>query len=374
VKIKVLTVFGTRPEAIKLAPVIRELDRRSDIFDSTICVTGQHREMLDQMLDMFGIRPDYDLNVMRVDQSPTDVTVAVLEGMRRIFETEDPRWVLVQGDTTTTMAGGLGAFHHGCRVAHVEAGLRTFDQHDPWPEEMNRRVAGVVADVHFAPTPTSAENLYREGIPKERVYVTGNTVIDALELVAQVPFDPAGTPVASVDLGKRVIVVTMHRRETSRAAVEAICHALVAIAGAHEDVQIVMPVHMNPNVREPIHRLLSGVPGILLLPPLDYRPMVWLLQRCHFVVTDSGGLQEEATALRKPVLVARQTTERPEGVADGTARVVGTDRKAIELWASRLLSEPELYRRMTQTTNPYGRGDAARRIVDILYEHSVPSG
>src|SRR5437870_5338154 len=234
--IKVLTVFGTRPEAIKLAPVIRELERRPDAFISRVCVTAQHREMLDQMLDLFGIRPDYDLDVMRHDQSLTDVTVAVLAGMRRVFEAESPDWVLVQGDTTTTMAGGLGAFHHGCRVAHVEAGLRTFDARDPWPEEMNRRVAGVVADLHFAPTPASAENLFREGVAKDRVHVTGNTVIDALRLVSSMPYEPRGTVLDGIPLeGKRVVVVTMHRRETTRAALSEICSALREVARRHDD-------------------------------------------------------------------------------------------------------------------------------------------
>jgi UDP-N-acetylglucosamine 2-epimerase (non-hydrolysing) len=373
--IKVLTVFGTRPEAIKLAPVIRELERRQDAFISRVCVTAQHREMLDQMLDLFGIRPDYDLDVMRHDQSLTDVTVAVLAGMRRVFETESPDWVLVQGDTTTTMAGGLGAFHHGCKVAHVEAGLRTFDKGDPWPEEMNRRVAGVVADLHFAPTATSAQNLYQEGISKDRVYVTGNTAIDALKLVASMPFDPTATPVARIPLeGRRVIVATMHRRETSRAAMEEVCGALLGVAQRHPDVQIVCPVHLNPNVRGPLRRMLSDVPNITLLPPLDYQPMVWLLQRCHFVITDSGGLQEEVTAIGKPVLVVRTRTERPEGVAAGTARLVGTDRETIETWATRLLSEPDVYERMARSTNPYGSGDAARKIVDVLREHPRQAG
>jgi len=373
--IKVLTVFGTRPEAIKLAPVIRELERRPDAFISRVCVTAQHREMLDQMLDLFGIRPDYDLDVMRHDQSLTDVTVAVLAGMRRVFETESPDWVLVQGDTTTTMAGGLGAFHHGCKVAHVEAGLRTFDKGDPWPEEMNRRVAGVVADLHFAPTTTSAKNLYREGISKDRVYVTGNTAIDALKLVASMPFDPTATPVGRIPLeGKRVILATMHRRETSRAAMAEICRALLGVAQRHPDVQIVCPVHLNPNVRGPVRSLLSDVPNITLLPPLDYQPMVWLLQRCHFVITDSGGLQEEVTAIGKPVLVVRARTERPEGVAAGTAQLLGTDREAIETWATRLLSEPDVYERMARSTNPYGSGDAARKIVDVLREHPRQAG
>ena len=366
-KTKVLTVFGTRPEAIKLAPVVRELERRSDVFSSKVCVTGQHREMLDQMLDLFAIRPDYDLNVMQHDQSPTDVAMAVLGGMSQIFESEDPSWVIVQGDTTTTMAGGLGAFHYGCRVAHVEAGLRTFDTGDPWPEEMNRRVAGVVADLHFAPTEGSARNLYREGIAKERVYVTGNTVTDALRLVSSMPFDPTGGPIDEIPLeGKRLIVATMHRRETSAAALEQVCGALRAIARAHQDVQIVIPVHMNPNVRGVVNRVLGGIPNISLLPPLDYQPMVWLLRRCDFVITDSGGLQEEVTALGKPVLVVRAKTERPEGITAGNARLVGTDGRAIETWATRLLSDDRLYRQMAQSTNPYGDGNAARRIVDLL--------
>ena len=374
-KTKVLTVFGTRPEAIKLAPVVLELERRSDIFNSKVCVTGQHREMLDQMLDLFAIRPDYDLNVMQHDQSPTDVAMAVLGGMSQIFESEDPSWVIVQGDTTTTMAGGLGAFHYGCRVAHVEAGLRTFDTGDPWPEEMNRRVAGVVADLHFAPTEGSARNLYREGIAKERVYVTGNTVTDALRLVSSMPFDPTGGPIDEIPLeGKRLIVATMHRRETSAAALDQVCGALRAIARAHQDVQIVIPVHMNPNVRGVVNRVLGGIPNISLLPPLDYQPMVWLLQRCHFVITDSGGLQEEVTAIGKPVLVVRTRTERPEGVAAGTARLVGTDRETIETWATRLLSEPDVYERMARSTNPYGSGDAARKIVDVLGEHPRQAG
>jgi UDP-N-acetylglucosamine 2-epimerase (non-hydrolysing) len=374
VKTKVLTVFGTRPEAIKLAPVVRELERRHDVFSSTVCVTGQHRDMLDQMLGLFEIRPDYDLNVMRPDQSPTDVTVAVLARIRRVFETENPGWVIVHGDTTTTMAGGLGAFHHGCRVAHVEAGLRTFDIGDPWPEEMNRRVAGVVADVHFAPTEQSAQNLYREGIARDHVHVTGNTVIDALRLVSSLPFDPTRGSIAELPLeGKRLIVATMHRRETSPAALEQICRALLAVGRSHPDVQLVIPVHRNPSVRRIVYQVLSGAPNISLLPPLDYQPMVWLLRRCHFVITDSGGLQEEATALGRPVLVARSTTERPEGVAVGSARLVGTDKNTIETWTTRLLRDDDLYQQMAQSTNPYGDGNAARRIVDVLAALPAPT-
>ncbi len=370
--IKILTVFGTRPEAIKLAPVIKELERRPEGFDSKVCVTGQHRELLAQMLDLFDIRPDYDLAIMRPDQSPNDVTVAVLAGLGEVLRTARPDWVVVQGDTTTTMAGGLGAFHQRCRIAHVEAGLRTFDTRDPWPEEMNRKVAGVVADLHFAPTTAAAENLYREGAASHSVYVTGNTVIDALKLVSRLPFDPSRSALAELTLeGKRVVVVTMHRRETSRQAIAEICAALLGVASRHEDVQIVFPVHPNPNVHDPVSDLLAGIPNIELLPPLDYHPMIWLLQRCHFVITDSGGVQEESTAIGKPVLVVRQKTERPEGVTAGTARLVGLDKHAIETWATRLLTDPVLYQQMARATDPYGKGDAARLIVDTIYERSV---
>jgi len=369
--IKVLTVFGTRPEAIKLAPVIRELEQRRDSFESRVCVTGQHRELLDQMLDLFEIRPDHDLAVMTHDQSPTDVTLAVLAGLRHVLASEEPDWVLVQGDTTTTMAGGLGAFHYGCRVAHVEAGLRTFDRRDPWPEEMNRRVAGVVSDLHFAPTAASADNLYREGVARDQVIVTGNTVIDALRLVSAIPFEPSGTLLAEIPLqDKRLVVATMHRRETSRQALVALCGALIAIAGRHEDVQIVCPVHPNPNVRHPVHDLLSGIPNITLVAPLDYQPMIWLLQQSHFVITDSGGLQEEATAMGKPVLVIREKTERLEGIAAGTALLVGTDEHALEAAATRLLTDPILYERMARVSDSYGDGYAARRIADTLREQS----
>jgi UDP-N-acetylglucosamine 2-epimerase (non-hydrolysing) len=373
--IKVLSVFGTRPEAIKLAPVIRELERRSDAFQSRICVTGQHREMLDQMLDLFEIRPDYDLDVMRPAQSPTDVVVAVLNGLRQVLDREAPNWVLVQGDTTTTMAGGLGAFHQGCRVAHVEAGLRTFDKQDPWPEEMNRRVAGVVADVHFAPTESSAQNLYREGIPKERVYVTGNTVIDSLRSVASVPFDLSESPLAGVPVaGKRIVVATMHRREMPPEAAGRVCAALRDVARGHDDVEIVLPVHPNPTIHEPVHRLLSGISNIRLLAPLEYQHMVWLLGSCYFAITDSGGLQEEMASLGKPVLVVRHMTERPEGIAAGTARLVGTSGPELVHWATRLLTDRELYRRMAEPVADYGDGTAAARIVDILHERSWPSG
>jgi UDP-N-acetylglucosamine 2-epimerase (non-hydrolysing) len=370
--IKVLTVFGTRPEAIKLAPVIKELERRSDTFESRICVTGQHREMLDQMLELFEIEPHHDLTVMEHAQSLNHVTVAVIDRLRPILEEEQPDWVLVQGDTTTTMAGALAAFQHGIKVGHVEAGLRTFNKHDPWPEEMNRRVAGVLADVHFAPTPSSAQNLYREGVSKDRVYVTGNTVIDALQTVAGMPFDPNQTPLSSIHInGQKLIVATMHRREMTTEALEDVCAGLRAVAEGHPEVRIVIPVHRSPRVRGPIHDALGGVDNISLLDPLDYQPMVWLVSRSHFVITDSGGLQEEVTALGKPVLVTRGTTERPESVEAGNAVLVGTDGSAIESWATSLLADEETYQAMSRSTNPYGAGDAANKIVDILESRSL---
>ena len=370
--IKVLTVFGTRPEAIKLAPVIKELERRRDTFESRICVTGQHREMLDQMLELFQLEPHHDLKVMQHAQSLNHVTVAVIDRLGPILEEEQPDWVLVQGDTTTTMAGALAAFQHGIKVGHVEAGLRTFNKHDPWPEEMNRRVAGVLADVHFAPTPSSAQNLYREGVSKDRVYVTGNTVIDALQTVAGMPFDPGETALSSLGLnGQKLIVATMHRREMTSEALEDVCSGLRAVAEGHPEVRIVIPVHRSPRVREPIREALGDVANISLLDPLDYQPMVWLVGRSHFVITDSGGLQEEVTALGKPVIVIRSTTERPESVEAGNAVLVGTNGELIESWATSLLADAKQYDAMARSTNPYGDGDAAEKIVDILESRSL---
>jgi UDP-N-acetylglucosamine 2-epimerase (non-hydrolysing) len=369
--ISVLTIFGTRPEAIKLAPVLYEFACRKDVFRSCVCVTGQHRATLDQMLRLFVITPDYDLQVMRRDQSPADVTLAVLDGVQRVLEAERPDWVVVQGDTTTTMAGSLGAFHHRCRVAHVEAGLRTFDTSDPWPEEVNRRVTGVVADLHFAPTVNSARNLYREGIPEPNVYVTGNTVVDALRMIAALPFDPSATPLAPIVADQRLIIVaTVHRREKSPAEVAEISAALRGVARLHPEVLIVCPLHPNRRFARQLGGAFSGVDNVVVLPPLDYQPMVWLLRRCHFVVTDSGGLQEEAAELGRPTLVVRKSTERVESLAAGTAAIIGTDRRGIEAWARRLLCEPETYDRMARPVRAYGDGTAARTIVDVLVERS----
>jgi UDP-N-acetylglucosamine 2-epimerase (non-hydrolysing) len=362
--IKVLSVFGTRPEAIKMAPVVQELAKHPDRFISRVCVTAQHRQMLDQVLDLFGIVPDHDLDVMQPNQSLTNVTVAVLTGLEPVLRDEKPDWVLVQGDTTTVMAASLAAFYQGIRVGHVEAGLRTHDKRQPFPEEINRRVAGVVADLHFAPTTWAADNLRREGVPDDRIHVTGNTVIDAIRQVAALPFDPAGTGLADLPISdKRVILVTAHRRENFGPGMEEICAGLKMLAERHDDAHLVYPVHLNPNVQEPVYRILGGVPNITLLPPLDYRPMVWLLKQSYFVITDSGGLQEEAPGLGKPVLVMRETTERPEGVDAGVVKLVGPNRDALVEWGERLLSDASFYRQMAQAVNPYGDGRAAGRII-----------
>jgi UDP-N-acetylglucosamine 2-epimerase (non-hydrolysing) len=364
--ITVLSVFGTRPEAIKMAPVVRDLAKHPDTFRSVVCVTGQHREMLDQVLQLFEIEPDYDLAVMTPGQTLAGVTAAVLIGLDRVLDEVKPDWVLVQGDTTTAMAASLGAFYRRIPVGHVEAGLRTDDKWQPFPEEINRRITGVIADLHFAPTEWAANNLRREGVPEERIVVTGNTVIDAIQWAAEQPFDPAGTPLADLPIGeKRLILVTAHRRENFGQGISEFCAALRELA-TRDDVHIVYPVHLNPNVWEPVHAALGGVPNVTLLPPQEYRPMVWLLQQCHVVLTDSGGIQEEAPGLGKPVLVLRETTERPEGVEAGTVRLVGAHRKRIVEWVTQLLDEFIAYDRMARSVSPYGDGQAAKRLVEVL--------
>jgi len=365
--IKVLTVFGTRPEAIKMAPVVQALARDPTAFTVRVCVTAQHRELLDQVLALFHIAPDYDLDIMRPNQSLAGTAAAVLLGLEPVLEAERPDWVLVQGDTTTVAAASLAAFYSGCRVGHVEAGLRTYDRSQPFPEEMNRRIASLLGDLHFAPTERAAANLRREGIPADRVIVTGNTVIDAIRQVADLPFDPAGTPLADLPLGRRrLILVTAHRRENFGRGMEEICAGLRTLAERHDDIHLVYPVHPNPNVREPVCRLLGGIPNITLLPPLEYQPLVWLMKQSHFVITDSGGIQEEAPGLGKPVLVLRRTTERPEGVEAGVVKLVGPDRAAIAAEAERLLRDPVYYQQMARAANPYGDGRAAERIASAL--------
>ena len=361
--IKVLTVFGTRPEAIKLAPVIRELERRPDTFESRICVTGQHREMLDQMLDLFEIRPDHDLNVMQHAQSLNHVTVAVIDGLRPILEEERPDWVLVQGDTTTVVAAALGAHYARARIGHVEAGLRTGDRWQPFPEEINRRVAGVIADRHFAPTQRARENLLREDVPPERILVTGNPGIDALHWIAEQPESPEVRDLLLEAPEARTILVTAHRRENFGEPLRNICLALRDLAERYAgSVRIIYPVHRNPNVWGPVQDLLGDAPHVTLRPPLDYLPNLQLMKRAYLVVTDSGGIQEEATGLGVPALVLRDVTERPAGVQAGTVRLVGTDRARIVAEAAGLLDDSAKYERLARAANPC----AAERIVQAL--------
>lgn len=366
--IKVLSVFGTRPEAIKMAPVIKELEKHPDGIISRVCVTSQHREMLDQVLSLFQIVPDYDLNLMRPGQTLSTLTAHVFMELDPVIAREKPDWVLVQGDTTTTMAASLVAFYHQVKVGHVEAGLRTGDKWQPFPEETNRKVASVVADLHFAPTKTARDNLLREGICPDSIHLTGNTVIDALKFVSQMPYDINNGPLSRIPWDKRIILVTTHRRENFGKPLEQICAALEDISTQYaESVHLVYPVHLNPNVQGVVYRQLGGITNITLLPPLDYLSLVQVMRRCYMVLTDSGGLQEEAPGLGKPVLVLRNTTERPEAVEVGTARLVGTDRNAIVEHTRQLLDDPQEYANLALAVNPYGDGCAAERIVRALY-------
>ena len=366
---KILSIIGTRPEAIKMAPVIKELARHADRIVSRVCVTAQHRQMLDQVLELFAVAPDHDLNIMASDQSPTQVAAAVLTKLEPVLKAEQPDWVLVQGDTTTVLAAAIGAFYAHIKIGHVEAGLRTHDKGQPFPEEINRQMASVVADLHFAPTVRSRDNLRREGVPGENIRITGNPVIDALRDVADRPYDPASGPLCAVPWNRRLIMVTAHRRENFGKPLENICQALRNLAAAYSgDVHIVYPVHPNPNVQEPVRRLLGHVPGITLLAPLDYLPLVYLMKHSTLVLTDSGGLQEEAPGLGKPVLVLRAVTERPEAVDAGTVRLVGTDYATIIMNAGKLLDDPVTYQQMARALNPYGDGHAAERIVRALLE------
>jgi len=369
--IKTLCVFGTRPEAIKMAPLAIKLgtDPR---FNAKVCVTGQHREMLDQVLSLFELNPDYDLNIMKPGQDLTDVTSAILKGMREVLSDFKPDVVLVHGDTATTFATSLAAYYQQIPVGHVEAGLRTGNLYSPWPEEANRKLTGALAKYHFAPTITSARNLGREGVSSESVHITGNTIIDALlEVVAKLEVNQglrerlkAGFPFLNED--KRLILVTGHRRESFGGGFERICEALARTATQNPDVQIVYPVHLNPNVQMPVNRLLRGIGNIHLIEPLDYLPFVYLMNRASIILTDSGGIQEEAPSLGKPVLVMRDTTERPEAVEAGTVRLVGTDVEVMTRELTRLLHDPAAYETMSKAHNPYGDGKATSRIIEIL--------
>ena len=365
-RLRVLSVFGTRPEAIKMAPVVRALAAAGHI-DARVCVTAQHREMLDQVLGLFAIVPDYDLNVMRPGQDLTDITAAVLAGLRPVLAEFRPHLLLVHGDTTTTLAASLAAYYARVAVGHVEAGLRTGNIYAPWPEEINRRVAGVLTALHFAPTERSRANLLAENVPESTITVTGNTVIDALHaVVAMLEASPA-CPIGAFDLdpAKRLILVTGHRRESFGDGFARICTALSRIAD-REDVEIVYPVHLNPNVRGPVEARLSGRGNIHLIAPQDYLPFVWLMNRASLILTDSGGVQEEAPSLGKPVLVMRDTTERPEAVEAGTVKLVGTDVDAIVSEATRLLDDRAAYEAMSFAHNPYGDGKASQRIVAAI--------
>lgn len=373
---KVLTVFGTRPEAIKMAPLVHAL-AKDPYFEARVCVTAQHREMLDQVLHLFSIVPDYDLNIMKPGQGLTEITCRILEGLKPVLESFRPDVVLVHGDTTTTMAASLAAFYQRIPVGHVEAGLRTGDLYSPWPEEANRTLTGRLATFHFAPTETSRQNLLRENTAKKHIFVTGNTVVDALisvrdrvmaddklrgSLAAQYPF---------LDSAKKLILVTGHRRESFGAGFEQICKALADIAAQNQDVQIVYPVHMNPNVLEPVKRILGHVDNVILIEPQEYLPFVWLMNHAWLILTDSGGIQEEAPSLGKPVLVMRDTTERPEAVSAGTVRLVGTNSERIVHEVMNLLHNEDEYQAMSRAHNPYGDGQACERILHALKNNRI---
>lgn len=367
--LKVLTVLGTRPEAVKMAPIVRLLAQTPGI-EARVCVTAQHRQMLDQVLELFQIQPDYDLDLMREDQSLAQISASIFTHLDPVLTNIQPDWVLVVGDTTTVVTTAQLAYYRRIRLGHVEAGLRTHNKWHPFPEEINRRIATVIADLHFAPTEWSRGNLLREGVKEDDILVTGNPVIDALHYVASQPEPQEITSLlerlnARTGDGRRLVLVTAHRRENFGQPFENICHAIRELAG-REDVEIVYPVHLNPNVQEPVQRILNGVPHVTLLKPLDYLPMVHLMKHAELILTDSGGLQEEAPSLGIPVLVLRETTERPEGVEAGTLKLVGTDRQRIVGEANRLLDDPDLYAQMAKAANPYGDGHAAERIIEAL--------
>lgn len=373
---KVMVVFGTRPEAIKMAPVVHAVAAHPGL-EAQVVVTAQHRQMLDQVLDIFDIRPDVDLDLMQPGQTLPDLTARIVQGMTPVLQTLRPDIVLVHGDTSTTLSTALAAFYARIPIGHVEAGLRTGDMDAPWPEEMNRRLTAPLCRLHFAPTEGSRTNLLREGIADDDVHVTGNTVIDALlEVDERLKTDEAllagmRARFPFLDRDKRLLLVTGHRRENFGDGFERICRALAAIAG-RDDLQVVYPVHLNPNVQEPVRRHLSGLDNVHLVEPQDYLPFVYLMQQSHVILTDSGGVQEEAPSLGKPVLVMRDTTERPEAVDAGTVRLVGTDDARIVEQLHRLLDDPVEYRRMSEAHNPYGDGNASARIADALAAFEAP--
>jgi UDP-N-acetylglucosamine 2-epimerase (non-hydrolysing) len=367
-KKKIITIFGTRPEAIKMAPLVKELERREEI-ESKVCVTAQHREMLDQVLELFDIQPDFDLNIMETRQTLTGITNKVLEGLEEVFEKEKPDMILVHGDTTTTFAGALAAFYQQIKVGHVEAGLRTFNKYFPFPEEMNRKLTGSLTDLHFAPTNGSKENLLREGVKENDIYVTGNTVIDAMKHTVEKNYIFDNEELNDIDFSKKVIMITAHRRENWGEGIQNICIALNKIVEENEDVELVYLVHLNPVVKDVVFERLGGKERVHLLSPLDTKETHNLMNKSFMVMTDSGGLQEEAPHLGKPVLVLRDVTERPEAVDAGTVKLVGTDIDKIVSEANELLRNPEAYIKMSKSINPYGDGVASQRIADAILRY-----
>ena len=364
-KIKVMTIFGTRPEAIKMAPLVNELKQDTDIED-IVCVTAQHRQMLDQVLDIFGIVPDYDLNVMKDRQTLPQITSSVLQGIVDVIEKANPDMILVHGDTTTTFAGALAGFYSKVKIGHVEAGLRTYDKYSPFPEEMNRKLVGSMADLHFCPTENNKNNLLKENIPGDGIYITGNTVIDALKTTVSDSYEFETPELKEIDFSKKVILLTAHRRENLGEPMENIFRAVKKIAQEYKDVEIVYPVHLNPLVREPANRILGEAKNVHLIEPLAVQELHNLMDRSYLVMTDSGGLQEEAPALGKPVLVLRQETERPEAVNAGTVKMAGTDEEEIYKLAKMLLDDKCEYEKMNRAANPYGDGKASSRIVQAI--------
>ncbi len=371
--IKVFTVFGTRPEAIKMAPLIYELKSRPSI-DCKVCVTAQHREMLDMVLNLFKIKPDFDLNIMTERQTLAGITTKALTGLEEVFRQEKPDLVLVHGDTSTTFAGSLAAYYNQIKVGHVEAGLRTYDKYFPFPEEMNRRLTGVISDLHFSPTKNNRANLINEGVNPDSIFVTGNTVIDAFKTTIRKDFSFVGTPLEGIDMDKRIILMTAHRRENLGTPLENICKAVARIVRDFPDIEVIYPVHLNPAVRETAYSILGNIPRVHLVEPLDVDVLHNAMNKAHLILTDSGGLQEEAPALGKPVLVLRGETERPEAAEAGTVKIAGTEEDIIYSLTSQLLTDEGEYHKMSVAVNPYGDGNASRRIADaILYHFGITS-
>lgn len=372
---KILFVFGTRPEAIKMAPVIHKFRANHKRFKTIVCITAQHREMLDEVLDVFDIVPDYDLNIMKKNQDLFDITNSILQKLKIILKKEKPDVILVQGDTTSAFVSALSGFYLKIPVAHIEAGLRTYNKFSPYPEEINRHLVTILSDIHFVPTKIAKSNLRKEGIPSNKIYLTGNTVVDALYYIIN-KLRAAGCEERQADYflkkhkidleNYRIILVTGHRRESFGEAFENICRALKDIAQQNPEVVIIYPVHLNPNVQKPVYKILRGIKNVFLIPPLPYLPFVYLMSKAYLILTDSGGIQEEAPSLKKPILVMRETTERPEGIKYGVSKLAGTSREKIVKETQKLLSKPSLYKNMIKRENPYGDGKSAERIVKVI--------